>query len=89
MQKLLEAFAEGSLHIEPRFLKREDYRDNLQKTIDCKEKLIEALNEEEKKLLEDLLDAEADITGVSNIERFISGYRLGVLMTMEVFTREG
>ena len=49
------------------------------------ERLEEKLNDEEKKLLESLVDVLFDEGTCYAQSKFVRGYQLGVLMTMEVF----
>lgn len=47
--------------------------------------MFAALEGELKSSFQSLLDAQAKLNALSGIDGFIYGYRLGVLMTMEVF----
>lgn len=49
----------------------------------CETKLREQLNPEEKALLEDLLNTQQDMDGVTAEENFILGFRLGVQLMAE------
>ena len=89
MGTILEAFAEGELCVEEESEKRSPEHQRL-----CEEagrlqcQLEERLDEEERKLLDcltDVLSAECSCYARS---RFVRGYRLGVLMTMEVFSEQ-
>lgn len=86
MQTILEAFATENLSVEPVILKGgTEYQRAKNLYADLGEQLLAKLNEEEKELLEKYTDAMADKSHFYSVERFIDGYRLGVLMTMEVF----
>lgn len=86
MQSILEEFACGNISPEPRFFRQgSHYGHTMQKLSAIEEKLLATLNNEEKETLQIYNDAQAEINLVSGIDRFIYGYRLGVLMTMEVF----
>lgn len=86
MNSILEEFAHGNISSEPRFFKRDShYGRTMQILADSEEKLLPLLDETGKELLKTLSDAQSEISLVSSIDRFIYGYRLGVLMTMEVF----
>ena len=54
-------------------------------TSDSEEKLLSKLASEEKELLIKFSSAQLEANAISNNDKFIYGYRLGVLMTMEVF----
>ena len=49
------------------------------------ETLDTKLNDEEKKLFEQFRDAQSDGNHIYEVDRFIRGYRVGVLMMVEVF----
>lgn len=86
MERFLRAFASDQLRVigvsETRSPKRRQLIDE-----SCKlhTELEQKLNTEEKELLECLLDTNADENILYAEDKFIRGYRLGVLMTMEVF----
>ena len=87
MGRILEAFAEGELHVIPsneiQSLKHQKLFDKVCK---LQEKLEEKLNSEEKELLDELMDAVAEENCCYAQDKFIRGYRLGALMTMEVMS---
>lgn len=86
MRGILEAFAYGELRTENPFTENNSpYRQAMDKMIDNEEKLKAVLDDKGIEALKKFSDATSDITDISCIERFIFGYRLGVLMTMEVF----
>lgn len=89
MGRILEAFAGDELHVIPskeiRSTKRQELCD---KACELQEKLEEKLNNEDKKLLNELMDAIADENYCYAQSKFIRGYRLGVLMTMEVMSEQ-
>jgi len=53
---------------------------------DIEEKLLSALDVEPKELFIKFSPAQLEANAISNNDKFIYGYRLGVLMTMEIFT---
>lgn len=57
----------------------------IKKLSDAEHALRAALNEQETELLNAYVNAQEKIDYLSGTDRFIYGYRLGVLMTMEVF----
>lgn len=90
MQSVLEEFARGNISPEPRFFKRGSrYGKAMQMVSDTEEKISSLLKDSDKELLKTFADAQAEISLLSGIDRFIYGYRLGVLMTMEVFDGKG
>jgi len=86
MERFLRAFASDQLQVievtETRSPKRQKLIDESYK---LHNELEEKLNSEEKEMLERLLDINADEHTLYAEDKFIRGYRLGVLMTMEVF----
>lgn len=86
MERFLRAFASDQLQVievtETRSPKRQKLIDESYK---LHNELEEKLNGEEKEMLERLLDINADEHTLYAEDKFIRGYRLGVLMTMEVF----
>jgi len=86
MKSILEEFAYGNISPEPRFFKNNTHYGRTMKILsDSEEKLLSVLDGELKETLKKLTDAQAEISILSGVDRFMYGYRLGVLMTMEVF----
>ena len=89
MEKFLRAFASDQLQVvevtETRSPKRKQLLDEGYK---LHTELEQKLNSEEKELLEHLLDINAEESALYGEDKFIRGYRLGVLMTMEVFAEQ-
>jgi len=86
MRSILEEFACGNISTEPCFSKdNAPYQQALRQAADSEEKLLAALNEYGKELFEAYSEAQSELDTFYNISRFVTGYRLGVLMTMEVF----
>ncbi len=89
MERFLRAFANDQLQVfeatETRSPKRKRLLDESYK---LHTELEQKLNSEEKELLEHLLDINADENTLYGEDEFIRGYRLGVLMTMEVFAEQ-
>lgn len=86
MQSILEEFARGNISLQTRFFKKNShYEHAMLQLIETEEKLFSALNEQETELLKTFSETQSEVSFLSGIDRFIYGYRLGVLMTMEVF----
>ena len=86
MKSVLEAFAHGNINPSVGAIKKDSRYEGVLKTIsDCEEKLRSILDGEAKKLLERLMFAQLEADSMSGTDKFIYGYRLGVLMTVEVF----
>jgi len=86
MSSVLEEFARGNISPEPRLFKTDShYGRTMRQLSESEEKLLGALSGEQKETLEKFIDAQAEINFLAGIDKFIYGYRLGALMTMEVF----
>lgn len=86
MKSILEEFAYGNISPELRFFESDsEYGRIMRKLTDSEEKLFSSMGEQERKTLSTFIDSQADICLLSCVDRFIYGYRLGVLMTTEVF----
>ena len=89
MGKILEAFAEDELCIEPACVELSPQRKKLLDQCDeLLTKLNEKLNDEEQELLTRIINTILDENYLHARDKFIRGYRLGVLMTTEVFTEQ-
>ena len=86
MKSILEEFAYGNINPEPyAFNKNSRYGRAIKTVAASEEKLLSSLDGELNKTFKQFSDAQEEINLLSGIDRFIYGYRLGVLMTMEVF----
>ena len=87
MESILHAFANENLVVGPSSFSRNSAEGQaMKKLCDMEAALNAVLNDEEKELLEQLEAAQREVSSLSSTERFLYGYRLGVLMTTEVFT---
>jgi hypothetical protein len=91
MKSILYDFACGNLSPEQRvFKKGSRYGRAMNVLSDSEEKLLSALDGELREAFKQFSEAQSEISHLSDIDKFICGYRLGVLMTMEVFNyKEG
>ena len=89
MDRFLKAFANDELRVNAESEKRSSEH---QKIVDrgyvLQKQLEEKLNDEEKELLEKLVDTLREESCRYAEEKLIRGYRLGVMMTMEVFSEQ-
>ncbi len=86
MGKILDAFAEGTLCVEEEIEGRSARHQELsEKAGRLQRELEERLGDEERELLDTLIDTVVEECCCYARNRFIRGYRLGVLMTAEVF----
>lgn len=87
MGKILEAIATDRLCVEPVIYKGDSKINRARNQYwTLGEKLLHQLNEEEKKLLDDYSTAQTEESLLYGNDRFVKGFRLGVLMMMEVIT---
>lgn len=86
MGKILEALGDDNLCINPTFYDGSPaYKEAIKVMYGAVEILEKKLNEEEKKLFDQYCDAQSDANHIYQVDRFVCGYRLGVLMMVEVF----
>lgn len=87
MGKILEALAADHLCIEPcEYKGNTEYREARDLSCRIEKLLLEKLSEEDKSLLSDYSDAQAEENRFYSNHLFVKGFRLGVLMMMEVVT---
>ena len=90
MGKILEAFLTDQLHVDSVTEKRSPEHQKLcEKWYNLQEKLSKTLNSEEKELLTELVDTLFQEGSFDAQKKFERGFRLGVLMTAEIFTEQG
>ena len=86
MRSILEEFALGNISTGSHFFSpNSHYGKTLKRLSESEKKLFDILNEHDKETLEILSESQLELNALSNTDRFVHGYRLGVLMTMEVF----
>ena len=86
MTSILEEFARGNIPSELRTFKKDSHFGRTMKVLsDTEDKLLAGLDDELKEIFKQFSVAQSEVNLLSNIDRFVDGYRLGVLMTMEVF----
>lgn len=87
---MLEAFANDKLRPGSQFFKRDsEYGQALERLVDAESALLTSLDANEKKLYEELADAQGLVDALSGTDRFLIGYKVGVMMTTEVFLESG
>ena len=86
MGKFLEYLASESLFSDPDFCRyNAEYKEAVRLMCSAEESLQARLTGEDKQLFEQFSNALSDENAACATNRFVTGYRLGVLMTMEVF----
>lgn len=73
---------------EKQFIRNPEYAKNINILSDCEEKLTLLLTGKEKQLFLDFLNAESSVNAISDIENFITGFKLGVKIGIEVMDGE-
>jgi len=87
MKSILKEFAYGNINPNNGTIVKGTRYESLIQTIATSEATLITLidNEDTKALLNKLSSAQLEANAISNTDKFIDGYRLGVLMTIEVF----
>ncbi|MCL2197960.1 MAG: hypothetical protein FWB80_03455 [Defluviitaleaceae bacterium] len=86
MKSILEKFANENIDHGLNFTEKKlNYESTIKTIRDCEEKLLSMLEGEQKELMIKYSEARFEANAILDVETFIHGYRLGVLMTMEVF----
>lgn len=89
MGKILQAFLTDQLRVDSGTEKRTPKHQKLSdRGFELQEKLAEKLNEEEKEMLTELVEVLFDESCCDAEVKFERGFRLGVLMTAEIFTEQ-
>ena len=84
MRNLLEDFYYGNLTPGDRQMApNSELRLAVGRAADCEEQLMERLGETEQKILNELVEAQFTMDGITARENFILGFRLGVRMMAE------
>jgi len=90
MYSILEEFAYGNISPETQsFTKHSRFGQAVAAVASNEEKLFAKLNEEDKVLLEKLIDAQSEVNQLTAVKNLVYGYKLGVLMTAEAFVTGG
>ena len=89
MGKILEAFLTDQLRVDSGTERRSPEHQKISdRSCELQEKLAEKLNDEEKAILTQLVDTLLDESCYDSEARFQRGFRLGVLMTAEIFAEQ-
>ncbi len=84
MQKILEDLYFGNIApYEKRMAASSELWHLARRAADCESQLTEQLNEEERQLLNTLINAQQEIDSITVMENFIRGFRLGVRLMAE------
>ncbi len=90
MRKILEDLYFGNIvPYEKRMVASSELRRLAKRAADCESQLAERLNEEERQLLNTLINAQQEIDSITVMENFILGFRLGVRLMAECMDEDG
>ena len=86
MKSILKEFYLGNLITSPPYIEpNSKLSHSMNRLTEAEDKLNNMLGDEEKKTLETFSNTQMEINALSCTDNFLFGYKLGVLMTMEVF----
>jgi len=90
MPSILTEFAYGNISPnEHPFSKNTEFGRVVALAERLEDKLLEKLNPEEKEMLQQLLDAQSEVSRFVAVKDFLYGYKLGLTMTAEAFVTSG
>ena len=90
MYSILEEFAYGNISPEARYFKHDsEYGQAVRAASNNEEKLLGKLAGEEKALFQKYVDVQGEVNQLTAVKNLIYGYKLGLLMTAEVFVTSG
>jgi len=85
--QILEDLYLGDVRPNERFFTRNSqYAKALDEVVKVGDSLTAALNEEEKKLFEDYMDAQREVTVLTDCETFCYAFKLGAKIMLDVLT---
>ena len=85
--QILEDLYLGDVRPNERFFKRNSqYAKALDEVVKVGDALTASLNEEEKKLFEDYMDAQREVTVLTDCETFCYAFKLGAKIMIDVLT---
>jgi len=86
MKNILKQFFNGDLTMERPNNQSPENKQALSTMVAIKEKLLATLNNEQKIIFEQFLEAQAELSYLEGIEECIYGFKFGMAITVEVFT---
>lgn len=87
MQSILKAFADGTLFAKTEAINNDGtYKQYVEQLCTLEDTLMKILDDNEREQLKALQETQSLAEESLSLARFVQGYRLGVLMTMEVLT---
>ena len=90
MRKTLEDLYYGNISpAEQQYMRNTDYDKAIRTVSEKEEQLKLLLDEKEQELLKELVTAQVDLNGITAMENFIIGFRLGLRLGVEVMDDDG
>ena len=90
MKNILEEFAHGNINPSDGAITRGSHYDKTMKAlVENESKLTAGLGEELQNTFKQYIDLQLEANQISNNNKFIYGYRLGVLMTIDDCSQRG
>lgn len=90
MRSILEEFAYGNISPESQFFKGNSAFGKAMELVSRNEgKLLDRLGADDKEIFQKYVDAQGEVNQRTAVSNLIYGYKLGVLMTAEVFLTSG
>ena len=90
MHSVFDKLANGEISIDNAGIQLDPESKQILKAIHKKgQKLFAMLSDDEKAMFEEISEAQTELENLSAINGFIYGYKLGVVMTAEVFVKSG
>ena len=89
MRKMLEELFYGNINPNERqFIRNTDFDRAMRTISENEDNLTELLDGKEKKLFLDLVNAQSSVNGITAVEGFINGFRLGARIALEIMSDE-
>ena len=88
-EKILSELYHGNIRpAEKEIVQGSDYRTAQLKLFNLIEELDKRLNDEEKKLLDEIMTAWGNLSAMNSEEYFVDGFRTGAKIILELFEKE-
>lgn len=85
--QILEELWKNDLQIERPLIHNRQYAEALSRSSDCEKALEDSLSEKQKELFEAYLKSRDDLTIVTDCETYITGFKLGAKIMIDVLTK--
>ena len=85
---ILEELWGGKVNPHERGFPSKQYARAMQRLANCGEKLLVVLNEEERKLFEEYVDDQLEVSIIADCASFIDGFRLGAKIMLDILTEQ-